>query len=219
MSEDRTPPPPDSERRMGPILVTGFAVAVVALVLALGVALVVKSAPPPAGPVTEVAPTPSIIVALRDLSRLESLEVSVEKVIDLKTKEPRLFGLVETQDALLLIAVGEATLGVDLGEVRDEDVIVDWPRRSAQIRLPAARVLSTRLDNQKTYVHKRDTDLLARRNETLETEARRLAEQAIRDAGERPDVLAKAGRGASRTVEALVRSLGFTTVEVRIREP
>jgi hypothetical protein len=75
-------------------------------------------------------------------------------------------------------------------------------------------VFSARLDNQRTYVHTRTTDVLARRSQTLETRARQEAERTLQQAALESGLLTRADRNAARTVESLVRSLGYTDVDV-----
>jgi len=43
-------------------------------------------------------------VAVRDLARLESVAYHVERVIDVRDKQSLLFGLLKTEDAILLVA-------------------------------------------------------------------------------------------------------------------
>lgn len=174
---------------------------------------------PPERPanVTVVRPTPQVIVAVRDLARLEAAEYHLERVIDLREQQSRLFGLVESEDAILLVAAGDVTAGVDLTQLRDGDVVVDTVRGEATILLPPAQVLSTRLDNERTYVHTRRTDVLAQRRENLETRARQEAERTLEEAAIEGGVIGRAQRNAERTVETLVRSLGYTKVSVRTR--
>jgi len=167
--------------------------------------------------VTIVRPTPQVIVAVRDLARLEAAQYHLERVIDLREQQSRFFGLVESEDAILLVAAGDVTAGVDLTLLRDGDVIVDPVKGEATILLPPAQVLSTRLDNERTYVHTRRTDVLAQRRENLETRARQEAERTLQQAAVEGGVLARAQRNAERTVETLVRSLGYTKVSVRTR--
>lgn len=162
--------------------------------------------------------TPSVVVAVRDLARLESVEYHVERVIDLRDQQSLLFGLIRTQDAILFVAVGQVTAGVDLGELADGDVVVDQSRSTASVTLPAARVLSTRLDNDHSWVYARTTDALAQRHEDLETRARREAERTLEASAVSGGILARARENAERTVAAFVRSLGYTTVIVRSRD-
>lgn len=162
--------------------------------------------------------TTPLVVAVRDLARLESAEYVLERIIEITQRQRHLFGLVEASDALLLIAAGKVTAGIDLRELRDGDVtVVAAPDRRVTILLPRARVLRTYLDNDRTYVHHRDTDFLARREESLESRARRQAELALRETALEQGILHRAERNARATVEALVRSLGYPEVEVRFR--
>jgi hypothetical protein len=173
-------------------------------------------APDPAHTIT-VRPTPSIIKAIRDLARLETAEVHVEKVVDLTDSQSRFFGLIEATDAILLVAVGGATVGVDLSKVRDGDVSFDPETGAARMLLPEPEVLSSRLDEKETYVYTRATSLLARRNEHLESRARQEAIRAIERAAKTDDVMARARAQAERTLGALATQLGAERVEIRWR--
>lgn len=165
-----------------------------------------------------VRPTADVVVAVRDLARLESTSYHVERVIDLTSHQSRLGGLLQADDSILLVAAADVIAGVDLTRMRDGDVVIEPAERRATITLPPVEILSARLDNDRTYVHRRETDLLARRNDSLETEARREAERTLRQAALDAGILERSERNAARTVEALVRSLGYEHVEVRFRE-
>src|SRR5207253_6452014 len=62
----------------------------------------------------DVRPTPNVLVAVRDLSRLESATYHMERVVEMTDEQSKLFGLVKTRDSLLLVAVGDVTAGIDL---------------------------------------------------------------------------------------------------------
>jgi hypothetical protein len=173
---------------------------------------------PPATRHTEVLrDTPSVITSMRELAVLQTASFHVERVIDLRDRQSHLFGLVQAEDAVLLVAAGDVNAGVDLGQLRAEDVVVDPLAHTATLRLPPATVLSASLDNQATYVHTRRTDALARRQETLETRARQEAERSLRDAALAGGILQRAQDGAERTIRSLLRSLGYHTVQVQFR--
>jgi hypothetical protein len=171
-----------------------------------------------AEPVSVLRPTPTVITSMRQLALLQTVSFHLERVIDLRDRQNHLFGMVQAEDALLLVAAGDVTAGVDLSSMRDSDVVVDPQRKSVKVLLPPARVLSSRLDNDATYVHTRRTDALAKRQETLETRARQEAETSLRDAAIAGGILQRASEGAERTVGTLLRSLGFELVEIRFRE-
>ena len=171
----------------------------------------------PPDSVVTVRPTNALLVAVRDLSRLETTELHVEKVIDLSDRQSRLFGLVEASDAILLVAAGDVTIGVDLGKLGEGDVSLDPQTGTARMRLPEPEILSSRLDEANTYVYTRKTDILARRNEALETKARQEALAAIEKAGRDADVLGRARRQAERQLTSLATQLGAKQVEVTWR--
>lgn len=173
--------------------------------------------PPMTSSVTVVRPTPDVLVAVRDLARLESASFHMERVIDLSDKQSKLWGMINTEDAILLVAVAEVTAGIDLQKLTAADVTVDPARRTARIELPAPEVLHAALDNDKTYVHSRKTGTLAERRENLESRARKEAERTLVESAREAGLLKRASENARRTVEALVHSLGYDKVEVSVR--
>lgn len=212
------PTPKHALRRLA--LALGAAVALSAAAVG-GYFVSLRSAAPllPAlsSSVIVVRPTPNVVSAVRELARLETAEVHVERVVDLRDEQRRLFGLLESEDAILLIAAGDVTAGIDLAQLTEDDVTVDAAAKRVTVRLPAPVVLSSRLDNERTTVHSRTTGLLARRNESLETRARQTAEHEIVEAARQTRILDKAGENARRSVEQLVRALGFDEVHVEVR--
>jgi hypothetical protein len=200
-----------------------WALIAIGLALTAGAGLLIgrctadPPSPAPVSSVTTIRATPSVVTAIRDLSRLESSQYHVERVIDLTETQKRFFDLLEAKDAILLIAAGDVTAGIDLSELAPADVVIDDATDSAVITLPPPRILSQRLDNERTYVHSRKTDVLAERKETLETQARKEAERSIVQAALESGILDRAGKNAARTIESLVRSLGYRRVEVRVR--
>jgi len=161
---------------------------------------------------------PAVITQVRELSRLEGVSYHVERVVDLKDEQRMLFDLVAAGDAILLVASGDVVAGVDLGKIQPSDVSVAADGRSVTLRLPRAEVFSARLDNARTYVHSRKTDLLAQRRESLETRARQAAEDTLRAAAEEAGILKRAEDSVARTVSSLVRALGFENVRVDFRD-
>lgn len=218
--------PPRAPARRGGLL--PFLVGGTALCLGIGLglfALKTCSAPPApllppmSSAVTLVRPTPDVLLAVRDLARLESASFHMERVIDLSEKQSKLWGIVSTEDSILLVAVAEVSAGVDLQKLSAEDVVVDPARRTARIELPAPEMLHAALDNEKTYVHSRKTGTLANRNENLESRARKEAERTLVESARQAGLLTRASENARRTVEALVHSLGYDKVEVTVRPP
>jgi hypothetical protein len=195
-------------------------VAVVSLVAVVGFGFFRREAKPTPG-ANELAlrSTSVVLVAVRDLARLETNELHYEKVIDLSDRQSHFFGLVEATDAILLVASGDVTIGVDLGQLTEADITTDPATKRVTVHLPQPDVLSTRLDEGRTYVYTRTTNLLARRNEQLETRARQEAVVAIEKAARETDVIERARRQAEKTLHSLASGLGVHDLVIAWKSP
>jgi hypothetical protein len=171
----------------------------------------------PSSTTTVVRGSSAIVTAIRDLATLETASYHMERVIDLRDKQSHLFGLFESEDAVLLVAASDVIAGVDLTSMHDGDIVFDPIKQTARVTLPPPIILSSHLDSERTYVHSRQTDALARRAEALETRARIEAEHTLRDAAIEAGILQRARNNAARTIQTLVQSLGFTVVEIDFR--
>ena len=180
--------------------------------LALYGMMKMMSPAPSAGPV--VRPTGTILMAVKDLARLETNELHMEKVIDLTDKQNRLFGLIDTADAILLIAAGDVAVGIDLTKLSAGDVEIDREAGTARLTLPPPEILSVRLDEKHTYVYRRTTGLMAERNEQLESKARQEAIRAIEEAARQGDIMDKARRQAERHLQQLCEKFGVSRTTI-----
>ena len=199
---------------------TRWACASAVLAAVAGLAFVAGRASPPASAASArfESRAPAVITAIHDVARLETTQFHVEKVIEASEAQSRLWGLVQAKDALLLVAVGEVVAGVDLSGVREEDVRVDRSTGSITVRLPPPQIVTSRLDGRATHVYARTTDALATRNEELEGEARRSAEEQMRLAAVEAGILDRARASTERTLRALLQSLGYERVDLDWRE-
>ncbi|MBN2195405.1 MAG: DUF4230 domain-containing protein [Polyangiaceae bacterium] len=162
-----------------------------------------------------VRPTPHFAAAVRDLAELATVEQTLGRVIDVSERQQSWGTLGFTvEDKLLFVAHGQVRAGVDLLSLRDEDVKVDPEAGRVRIVLPPPRILTTRLDNQQSYVHARSKDWLATRAESLESRARQEAESTLERAAVDAGILGQARRNARTVVTALVRQLGYANVSV-----
>lgn len=161
-----------------------------------------------------VRPTADLVTAMRDLSRLEAAEYHLERVIDLRDQQSRFYGMVEGNDAVLLVAAGDVVAGVDLSKLRAGDVTLGKTSGSVVVRLPDPEVFHARLDEAHTYVHSRNTDLFAQRNEALEGRARQIAVQSFEQAAKKSGILDRARVQTERLVRSMLRQLGARDVVV-----
>jgi len=93
------------------------------------------------------------------------------------------------------------------------DVLVEGQKVS--IHLPAAEVLSTRIDNAKTRVYSRDTGLFSSPDPNLESEVRQEAERQLQQAALQDGILKIAADNARSTIASILKGFGFREVDIR----
>jgi hypothetical protein len=156
--------------------------------------------------------SPSVVEKIRQLSRLETVVYSLDKIVEGERQNTYLPDFL-VGEKLLLVAHGEVIAGVDLGQLKTGDVFVKGD--AVQVRLPAAQVLTTRIDNGRTRIYSRTTGLLVPADPNLESEVRLTAEEQITQAALSDGILDKARQNARTSVTALLYGLGFHTVDVQ----
>lgn len=160
-------------------------------------------------------PTPTIIVdpvtyiqEVRALARLETIQYSVEKVITAELGQGNfnfLFG-----DTLLFVAHGVAIAGIDMGKIQPQDMVL--VNGVLNVRLPPAEIFIVTLDNNKSYVYRRDTGILTKQTVDLETLARQRAEEEIQKAVLEEGILNQAQNNAELYLYKFFQALGYRDV-------
>lgn len=151
----------------------------------------------------------SVVTQVRHLSRLETASMRVTHVSTLTQS----YGIVPNLiagDEITLFAVGDVIAGMDLGEIRPEDVRLDGD--VLVVHLPPARLLVSRLDNEKTRVVSRKTGILRREDVDLETRVRQEAERSIRREALREGILNEATEAAQVKLATFFHTLGARKV-------
>jgi hypothetical protein len=157
-------------------------------------------------------PTPTIIPdpityinEIRALSRLETIQYSVEKVITGETGGGTFQGFFG--DKILFVGHGTVIAGIDLDKLRPEDM--RFENGVLTVQLPPAEIFIAALDNEKSYVYDRDTGLLAKPDPNLETLVRQSAEQEILKAALEDGILEQAQINAEAYLIKFFAALGF----------
>jgi Protein of unknown function (DUF4230) len=155
---------------------------------------------------------PTVVRQIQQLQRLETVSFSMDKIISGEHDTPYLPKFL-VSDRLLLVVHGDVIAGVDLGQLQSQDVSIQG--QTITVRIPKSQILVTNLDNSKTRVYSRDTGLFSSPDPNLETEVRQEAERQLQAAALQGNILKTADDNARSTLSALLRSLGFTTVDFR----
>lgn len=155
---------------------------------------------------------PAVVRQIQQLQRLETVNYTMDKIISGERDSPYLPKFL-AGDRLLLVVHGEVIGGIDLARVQPRDVSVNG--RSVSLRLPAAEIFSTRIDNAKTRVYSRDTGLFTSPDPNLESEVREAAERQLQQAALQDGVLKSAEQNAQSTLASMLKGLGFEQVAIQ----
>ena len=140
-------------------------------------------------PTPTLIPDPvTIIHDVNALARLETIQYSVEKVITAEVGQGDfgfLFG-----EKMLFVAHGLVIAGIDMAKLQPGDL--KMVNGVLNVRLPAAEIFSSALDNNKSYVYDRTTGLLNKGDQNLETNVFQAAENEIAKAALEDGILKQA---------------------------
>ncbi len=158
---------------------------------------------------------PAVVQKIQRLNRLETVVYSLDTVVE-GSKSSLILPDLLAGDRLLLVVHGQSIAGIDLSQLKPEDVRIteNGAVRSIHVTLPASQLFVTTLDNQHTRVYARSTGLLVPVDQNLESDTRNRAQQQLEKAALGDGILDAARKNARATVTLLLYSLGFQNVDV-----
>jgi hypothetical protein len=156
---------------------------------------------------------PAVVERIQRLNRLETVVYSLDTVVEGDRTSPILPDAL-AGDRILLVVHGQSIAGVDLAQLKPEDVHIDSAAHAIQVMLPASQLFVTTLDNQHTRVYARDTGLLVPADKDLESDTRAKAQDQLQQAALSDGILDAARKNARATLTTLLYSLGFQKVDV-----
>ncbi len=155
---------------------------------------------------------PTVVHQIQQLQRLETVSYTMDKIISGEHGNAYLPKFL-AGDRLLLVVHGEVVGGINLAGLKPGDVLIQGQKVS--IHLPAAEVLSTRIDNARTRVYSRDTGLFSSPDPNLESEVREEAERQLLQAALQDGLLKIASDNARSTISGMLKGFGFLEVDTR----
>ncbi len=164
-------------------------------------------------PTPTATPTPAtLILRVRALSRLETIQYSMETIIEGGSDPGGLLSFLGIgREKLVLIARGQVVGGVDFSRMEESDVVISG--KKVTLYLPPAEILFSKLDNKRTGVYEYEKGLFTRRDIQLESELRARAEEELVRRAIEDGILTQAEANAKAYLLVLLHSLGFTEVE------
>jgi hypothetical protein len=152
----------------------------------------------------------AVVTRVRALNRLETASMRVVHVSTI-TQSYELVPNAFAGDELTFFAAGDVIAGIDLSQLKAEDVGRDVDG-TIVVRLPPPQILVSRIDNRESRVLNRKTGLFRRADMNLESRARQYAEQGIRNEAVNKGILPLASQNAEVKVAELLHTFGFQRV-------
>jgi hypothetical protein len=159
---------------------------------------------------------PAVVQRIQRLNRLETVVYSIDTIVEGSKSSVVLPDLL-AGDRILLVVHGQSIAGIDLTQLKPEDVRIDSKDggQSIHVTLPPSQLFITSIDNQHTRVYMRSTGVLVPADPNLETDTRAKAEQQLQQTALGDGILDAASKNARATVTTLLYSLGFRDVDVK----
>ncbi|MCU0226034.1 MAG: DUF4230 domain-containing protein [Bryobacterales bacterium] len=175
-----------------------------------GVALVLLSdGMPDQHPARKAINPPAILTQVRGMRELVTVKYGIQKVVALEEKKVP-FGA----ERLLLFVQAEVAAGVDLSQMREDDVAL-LPNGAVAISLPPASITSVTVDDQHTRVWDRSVTWWTPwvpYNQDLERQARLVAKADCESGARQMGILPHARRNAEEAIRALLLAAGASEV-------
>ncbi|MFI6335652.1 DUF4230 domain-containing protein [Streptomyces sp. NPDC050535] len=162
---------------------------------------------------------PTLLKSIQDMSRYDAASGNFQVVVDLE-KDAKYLPDALRGTRTLYVGAGTVDSYVDLGKIKDKDVVVNEDRTSATLRLPHAALGKPALDPDHSYAVSKQRGLLDRIGDVFsdnpngEQAVQRLAIDHISDAAKDSRLTARAEENTTSMLEGLLTSLGFTEVKV-----
>jgi Protein of unknown function (DUF4230) len=156
---------------------------------------------------------PAVVQKIQRLNRLETVVYSIDTVVE-GSKSSAVLPDLLAGDRILLVVHGQSIAGIDLAQLKPEDVRITNNGESIHVTLPPSQLFITSIDNQHTRVYMRSTGVLVPADPNLETDTRVKAEQQLQASALSDGILDTASKNARATVTTLLYGLGFREVTV-----
>lgn len=153
----------------------------------------------------------AVVQRIQRLQRMETVVYNMDKIVT-GQKETLLLPDFLAGDKMLLVVHGQVIAGIDFEQLRAADIQITG--KEIHLKLPAPRILVTRIDNARTRVYSRTTGLLVPMDPNLESQVRQQAEGELLEEAGRSGILTTARQNARTTLTSFLLGMGFEKVEV-----
>jgi type II secretory pathway pseudopilin PulG len=199
-------------------VVTGVVVLVVAVLALLGVRSLTSW---PFGDKEIDRSGPAVLTAMRDLSEYHAAAGQYQVVIDIEQDAKYLPDIIKGKRTIFL-AIGSVDAYVDFRKLGDDAVSISDDRRTVSLTLPRAQLSKPNVDPDQSRVLNQDLGVIDRLGGLFSDQPNPqnqqmyvLAQQRLSDAATQVGLQKRAEDNTKATLDKLMRSLGFTTVNIK----
>ncbi|MGH8945717.1 MAG: DUF4230 domain-containing protein [Acidimicrobiia bacterium] len=165
-------------------------------------------------PYEEIGPV--VISSIRDMARLTTVEAVEYTIVEKGTDRGWLAWA--RGDSIQLLAVARIGAGVDLNEVTVRDVSVDTEDGVVELVIPRAEIQFVEVDNEATQILDRSTGIFTKGDPRLETDARQIADEVLRQSAIEGGILERAEENAREVLTDFLLGLGYRDVIVEFAD-
>jgi hypothetical protein len=168
---------------------------------------------------------PAVLTAMRNLSEYHAAAGQYQVVIDIQQDAKYLPDVIKGKRTIFL-AIGSVDSYVDFRTLGDDAVSVSADRKSVSLRLPRAQLSTPNIDPNQSRVLNQDLGVIDRLGNLFSDQPNpqdqqmyQLAQQRLADAARQVGLQKRAEDNTKATLSQLMRSLGFTTVNITFVDP
>jgi uncharacterized protein DUF4230 len=168
---------------------------------------------------------PAVLTAMRDLSEYHAATGQYQVVIDIQQDAKFLPDIIKGKRTIFL-AIGSVDSYVDFRKLGDDAVSVSPDRKSVSITLPRAQLSKPNVDPDQSRVLNQDLGVIDRLGNLFSDQPNpqnqqmyQVAEQRLADAARQVGLQKRAEDNTRATLDKLMRSLGFSTVDITFVNP
>jgi hypothetical protein len=204
--------------RVGTVIVGGL-VAMAVLAGAGSLTGLLPSLSNPFGTKTVDRTHPALLQSLADLSRYDAATGNFQVIVDTE-KDAKFLPAIIKGERTVFVAAGSVDASVDFSKLDERSIQVSEDRRSATITLPAPTVSEPTVDPEASRVAARSRGLLDRigsvfsDSPTSERPLYLAAQAKMAQAADQSDLVKRAEENTTKMLQGMLRSLGFTSVNV-----
>ncbi len=159
------------------------------------------------------ATAPDVVAKIHRLGRVQTVVYSLDTVVEGNPSAATRHAPGGERE--LLVVHGESSAGMDLAQVKLEDVRIDAGGHGVHVTLPASQIFSTALDNQRTRAYSHAAGTLVAEEQELSPDLHAKAEGQIQQMARTDGILDAASKNARDLVTAQLYGLGFEQVDVQ----